>query len=379
VVLLAAVAVIVAVLSTRSGSSQQTGGLLNSALPIGGLAVLAVGVLSAVFARSAWATAGAVLLVGGAATVYALSVVPLLGPAQNSDSILLSLPVVAASVMGVGRSSLASCLILCATGYATTEGAATLGALLYERTVVVDFTALSTLLALWLLLTVLFVARRGAVRELPELGRASFAEEGIMEETRLMAHASSLLHDTVLGDLHALAMLKPGPIPQTHLAVIQRDLELLDRSDALLLAPGGVMLPGFVGDSGVSALARVLDRIDARGLRVVVSGEPAELESLDAAAEEAIVGAIEQCLVNVAVHAGVALAELAIVAVGDEVTATISDSGVGFSASDTPSDRLGLRLSVHDRLRAVGGSVLVWSTPGAGTSVLLAVPRKSAS
>ena len=378
-VLLAAVAVIVVVISTRSGGSGATGSVIDAALPVASLAVLAVGVLGALFARSIYATVGAVLLVSGAAVVYALAVVPLLGPAQESDSIVLSLPVVAASVIGVGRSTLASCLALCAAGYATTEAAASLGAVLNGRTVVVDFTTLSTLLALWLLLTVLFVARRGAVRELPELGRASVAEEQIVEETRLIAHASSLLHDTVLGDLHALAMLEPGPIPQAHLDVIRRDLELLHGSEALLLAPGGVMLPGFVGDSGASALARVLDRIDARGLRVVVSGEPAELESLEPAIEDAMVGAIEQCLVNVAVHAGVGLAELAIVPAGDELTATISDSGLGFSVSDTPSDRLGLRLSVHDRLRAMGGSVLVWSTPGAGTSVLLAVPRTRVS
>jgi hypothetical protein len=376
---LAGVAVIVTVRSASAGGCGTTGGILDAALPVASLAALAVGVLGALFVRSAWATMGSVLLVSGAATVYALSVTPILSQEQNSDSVALSLPVIAATVIGVSRSSLTSCLALCATGYATTEAAASLGAMLGGRAVVVDFATLATLLALGLLLTVLFLARRGAVRDLPELGRASLAEERIVEEARLMAHASSLLHDTVLGDLHALARLKPGPIPQTHLAVIRRDLELLDRGDALLLAPGGAMLPGFVGDSGASALALVLDRLDARGLRVVVSGEPAELETLDPATEDAIVGAIEQCLVNVAVHAGVALAELAIVVVGDEVTATVSDSGAGFRAADTPSDRLGLRLSVHERLRAVGGSVLLWSTPGAGTSVLLAVPRTSRS
>ena len=52
----------------------------------------------------------------------------------------------------------------------------------------------------------------------------------------------------------------------------------------------------------------------------------------------------------------------------------VVDNGRGFEPQTVADDRLGLRSSVTDRIRAHGGSVRVWSTPGHGTSVLLSVP-----
>ena len=42
--------------------------------------------------------------------------------------------------------------------------------------------------------------------------------------------------------------------------------------------------------------------------------------------------------------------------------------------AETGSDRLGLRQSVRKRIERLGGSVVIWSRPGAGTSVLLTLP-----
>ncbi|SMQ59829.1 hypothetical protein [Agreia sp. VKM Ac-1783] len=374
-ILLAAAAAIVLVLSVRVPVAEGEVGVARALVPVLSLAVLGAGAYVLQRRHGALETVIALLVVCGAGFAYALSVDPLLASSQKSDSIVLSLPVVAATVSGVGRRSLASCLLVCGLGYAATSTASVLGTELGQRQIVVDFTALGSVIAVFVLLIVLWLARRNAVQEAPALDRAAKEQQSIDEEARLLGHASSLLHDTVLGDLHAIAMLEPGPIPERHLAVIRRDLDLLARSDELLRAPGSAAIPGLIESTSESRLTSALARVGSRGLRVVVSGDVHELETLDAAAHEAIVAAIEQCLVNVVVHAGVSLAELAIVASGGDVTATVADAGRGFSVSATPSDRLGLRLSVHDRMLGVGGSATVWSTRGAGTSVLLTVPK----
>lgn len=374
-ILLAAVSAIVCVLSIRAPVDEGEVGIARAIVPVLSLAVLGGGAYVLQRRHGALETVVALLVVCCAGFAYSLSVDSLLAASQKSDSVMLSLPVVAATVSGVGRRSLASCLAVCGLSYAVTSSASILGTAIGHREIVVDFTALGSLIAVSALLVVLWLARRNAVQEAPALDRAVREQQSIDEEARLLGHASSILHDTVLGDLHAIAMLPQGPIPDSHLAVIRRDLDLLSRSDELLRAPGSASIPGLIETTSESALARALARVGARGLRVIVSGDVDELDTLDPAAEEAIVAAIEQCLVNVVVHAGVSLAELAILSSGDDVTATVADGGRGFSTAATPADRLGLRLSVHDRMLGVGGSATVWSTPGAGTSVLLSVPK----
>lgn len=376
--LLVAVAIIVGVLATFH---PQTGGeadLWRAAVPIASLAVMGGGAYALQRLHGPVDTIIGLLVVCASAFAYALSVEPLLTPGQKSDSIVLSLPIVAATVSGVGRRSLTSCLVVCGLAYAAASSAALLGADLGGRVVVLDFTAFGSFIAVALLLVVLWVARRGAVQQAPALDRAAKMQQSVVEEARLLGHASSLLHDTVLGDLHALAMLAPGTIPDSHLAVIRRDLELLERSDDLMRTTGAGAIPGLIESTSESRLAHALDRVGARGLRVIVSGDAAELTRLDPVAEEALVGAVEQCLVNVILHAGVSIAELAIAVSGEEVTAMVVDAGSGFVPSSAPADRLGLRISVYDRMLGVGGTATVWSRPGAGTSVLLTVPRSRA-
>ncbi|MFB2557275.1 sensor histidine kinase [Herbiconiux liangxiaofengii] len=49
----------------------------------------------------------------------------------------------------------------------------------------------------------------------------------------------------------------------------------------------------------------------------------------------------------------------------------IDDDGVGFAAAEVPADRLGLRISIRERVDSVGGSARVRSRPGSGTTVQL--------
>ena len=107
-----------------------------------------------------------------------------------------------------------------------------------------------------------------------------------------------------------------------------------------------------------------------------MAGEVSAVESLHPRISVALSLAVLQCLTNVAAHAQTNSAELTVVATDDEVCVMVIDSGVGFVESEMHDDRLGLRQSVRGRIDAVGGSVQVWTSPGAGTAVSMLVPRR---
>ena len=49
----------------------------------------------------------------------------------------------------------------------------------------------------------------------------------------------------------------------------------------------------------------------------------------------------------------------------------IKDDGKGFRPSRVPKNRLGLRLSIINRVEAVGGTVKIDSAPGRGSAIIL--------
>jgi signal transduction histidine kinase len=57
-----------------------------------------------------------------------------------------------------------------------------------------------------------------------------------------------------------------------------------------------------------------------------------------------------------------------------EVSFMVSDEGEGFDTTAIDPRRLGIRDSIIGRMEAAGGTARIWSSPGAGTTVLLSVP-----
>jgi len=92
----------------------------------------------------------------------------------------------------------------------------------------------------------------------------------------------------------------------------------------------------------------------------------------------ALVEATSEALRNVARHAWTgAPGESRLTVDHDELSArvTLRDFGRGFDPSRVPAGRLGLAVSVRERMRAVGGDATVRSSPGRGTRVDLVWPR----
>ena len=94
-------------------------------------------------------------------------------------------------------------------------------------------------------------------------------------------------------------------------------------------------------------------------------------------AAEALYSASVQAMVNSVQHAGPAHTRT--VTVGSDnpsgCTICISDTGRGFDVSSVPSARLGLRVSIHDRVAAAGGVAALRTSQGQGTTITLTWPR----
>lgn len=80
----------------------------------------------------------------------------------------------------------------------------------------------------------------------------------------------------------------------------------------------------------------------------------------------------QEALTNVARHSGATAAQVRLERKKDRVRLTISDNGKGFDPRTRPQG-LGL-LSIQERVRALGGTVIIDAGPGRGTSIRVEVP-----
>jgi two-component system sensor histidine kinase UhpB len=82
----------------------------------------------------------------------------------------------------------------------------------------------------------------------------------------------------------------------------------------------------------------------------------------------------QEVLNNVVRHSGAHSVDLLLRCDGDEVRLAVADDGHGFAPS-TPGFNFGLGLhSAAERVASVGGTLAIESTPGAGTTVCVAIP-----
>ena len=140
------------------------------------------------------------------------------------------------------------------------------------------------------------------------------------------------------------------------------------RHDLSVLTGAGGSTPDSVVDLAASlgtVVARVPLTVDTRWRDVPL---------VPASVALAIVRAVREALTNVARHAGVGTAVLAVHGTGGGVAVEIGDAGAGFRPGDVPPHRRGLRGSVVERRAAVGGRAEISSRPGHGTTVRLVWP-----
>ncbi|MGA1835751.1 ATP-binding protein [Herbiconiux sp. 11R-BC] len=344
---------------------------------VGALLVCAAGVVLALltpaFTRAVIFTLVACAGLYGFALVAAEVAVAVPGPTPSSDFVLLSMPEFAVLVVGISRRSLATSLTLGALGFVAGPGLVQLAAWQAGMPLAPDVPVLASFAALNLFVTALWMGRRDAARGTALMSGAALAEEKDVALGRFSHRAATWVHDTVLNDLRVIAAGEPGPLDERQLLAIDRDLANLADTRLILEVPGA-------SGSATRALATVpmlvavVRGAEQAGLQLRVSGDIQAVNALSASALRSLERAIAECLDNVVQHSGVREAEISVMSSPPELSVMVSDAGVGFDVNETGVDTVGLRMTVVDAIVEIGGSVQIWSRPGAGTAVFMTVP-----
>ena len=307
-----------------------------------------------------------------------LVVVQLPGESQVSPSLGTAIVPLAAGAIasfavvltaGVGR------IILLVVGFIATVVLAELaipGSVSVLDAEIVAGWVLATIFGFWLSASIPRAARR-----IYSIGRAHRAERQASETEAQRRQGARLLHDTVLATLTLLAHSGVGVAASALQQQAGEDARLLRQ-----LRLGATPMPQSSGVYNLepveeTALGTTLESVKQRfgrmGLEVSWHGTGQVLLPSDVL--DAFLLALAECLENVRRHAGVTDAHVTITDDESTVRAMVTDAGVGFNISDIDEARLGFKDSVVARLKDVGGNARLFSSPGAGTTVVLEVPK----
>lgn len=135
-------------------------------------------------------------------------------------------------------------------------------------------------------------------------------------------------------------------------------------------------------DESDTSLSSMADRVEASiadlGVPVEVRRGGLDGQGIPSTAAEALYSAAVQALVNSSQHAGDGPDVDRWVEVRHDghglTTVEVGDTGQGFEPASVPTERLGVRVSIHERLNNAGGLATIDSAPGRGTVVRLRWP-----
>jgi len=252
--------------------------------------------------------------------------------------------------------------------------------------------------------------RRAGIAAALAMGATDLAVRAHYDQGKISGAVLMLLAATAVGYLVRVAQIAQERLQRAielEAATRERNRLARDIHDSVLqvlalVARRGAAIGGEAADLGrlaaeqesalrtlVSTPLPVVDdhgEIDLRALVEPLAGErvtvscPATPVPLARGAAETVAAAVRAALDNVGRHAGAGAQALVLVEDdGDSVGVSIRDDGVGMDPDRLPAarseGRLGVEQSIVARMRTVGGTAAVESTPGAGTEVELRVPR----
>ncbi len=135
--------------------------------------------------------------------------------------------------------------------------------------------------------------------------------------------------------------------------------------------------PELDNGTGLADALRALDAGPDIEVRFHLEGTPAPLPDR---AESALLRIAQGALANIREHSGARTAALTLSFLGDQVVLDIADDGTGFttaptgSATATPTDRGHGLPAIRARVRQLGGTLTIESTPGEGTVLSASIP-----
>jgi signal transduction histidine kinase len=181
--------------------------------------------------------------------------------------------------------------------------------------------------------------------------------------TREKSRLDALVHDKVLTTLALAAKAKTAAeataVSEMAIAAIT------SLNDAKLESEGGTI----AGESFLAALEKIALAQDEN---IEVSRTHIDFVELSHEVATALTEAMLQAIVNSQQHAGAgATRELYLKGHRGGLKVVVKDNGRGFRMSRVPKNRLGVRVSIVERLEMVGGRAFIDSRPGAGASIIL--------
>lgn len=243
--------------------------------------------------------------------------------------------------------------------------------------------ALSILLGIFTSRMVHEASRRAETIDALHAAQAELAaaerDRGVSEERERLSRE---IHDTLaqgFTSVLSLGRAASAALARGDVALAEERLALIERAAADNLREARLIVaeltPGHLQSrtltEAIERLVSTLNREGAMPVTLQVVGEPVPL---DASAEVLVLRAAQECLANARRHAAADAVTVTVDFSGSErVTLTITDDGEGFDPT-LPSSGFGLD-GMRARARDVGGSVVLTSAPGAGTSVRVEVPR----
>lgn len=182
----------------------------------------------------------------------------------------------------------------------------------------------------------------------------------------------SIIHDSVLTTL--LAAARAQTVEEQKLAAMMAGDAIEQLRDAALVTPE---------DGSSVKIGALADRIEASARSMAVHFEirrrPLSTWTMPTAAAEAIFAAAVQAMTNSAQHAGDAASVSRWMSIRAAhpagIDVEIGDTGAGFSVVDVPVERLGVRVSIIERVANCGGVADIDSAVGEGTVVGIRWPR----
>jgi len=137
-------------------------------------------------------------------------------------------------------------------------------------------------------------------------------------------------------------------------------------------------------DESATSVSSMADRVAATvselGVAVEIRRDRLDDHDIPSTAAEALYSAAVQAVVNSSQHAGDGPDVSRWVEVRHEVeggvAVEVGDTGKGFDPAVVPTERLGVRVSIHERLTNAGGLATIDSAPGRGTVVVLRWPAE---
>lgn len=224
--------------------------------------------------------------------------------------------------------------------------------------------------------------------ELGEANRRLRAYAGQVEEAVTAQERAVLareLHDAATQTVFSMnltaeaARMSVTADPERVPALLDRLQELARDALAEMRTLVRELRPTTVAETGLVASlqrhAALRERRDGLKVSIDVDGE----EKVDAAVKKALFRTAREALNNVAKHAGVHEARVALRFADDGVAIEVRDAGRGFDPDAARgSESFGL-LALRERLEELGGSLSVEAAPGKGVAIVARVPIREGS